>query len=242
MLTNDGNGNMIMPVAPTGSFGGGFGNGDNGWWIILLFILLGGFGNNWGNGGGGGNVQRGFDQAELTSGIGNLQSSICNGFAQAESSANARQIADIQSANALQAQFANCCCENRLASADLKATILSENCSDRQVITDALRDLLVNQNNNTQKILDTMCQDKIDAKNDTINQLRQELLYSRGQASQDVQTAALRQSMLANDQALLNELRSCPIPSMPVYGQTPIFTCNQNQCGCGCNAGCGCGM
>ncbi len=136
----------------------------------------------------------------------------------------------------------NCCCENRANIADLKYTVATENCADRAAIADGIRDVIASQTASTQRILDQLCQDKIDAKNDTINQLRQELLYSRGQASQDVQTAALRQSMLANDAALLNELRSCPIPSMPVYGQTPIFSCNQNQCGCGCNNGCGCGM
>lgn len=230
MLTNDGNGNMIMPVAPTGSFGGGFGNGDNGWWIILLFILLGGFGNNWGNGGGGGNVQRGFDQAELTSGIGNLQSSICNGFAQAESSANARQIADIQSANALQAQFANCCCENRLASADLKATILSENCSDRQVITDALRDLLVNQNNNTQKILDTMCQDKIDAKNEKIADLERQLTMANLTASQGAQTAQILADNARQTTALEQYLNPTPVPAYVVANPN----CCQQNFGCGC--------
>lgn len=124
----------------------------------------------------------------------------------------------------------------------IKRLVATENCADRAALAEATRDIIAAQNAGIQSIKDQLCADKIDQKNDTINQLRQELLYSRGQASQDVQTAALRQSMLANDTALLNELRSCPIPSMPVYGQTPIFTCNQNQCGCGCNSGCGCGM
>jgi len=230
MLTSDGNGNMVMPVAPTGNFGGGFGNGDNGWWIILLFILLGGFGNNWGNGGGGGNVQRGFDQAELTTGIGNIQSSICNGFAQAEANANARQIADIQSANAMQAQLASCCCENRLASADLKSTILSENCSDRQVITDALRDVLVNQNNNTQKILDTMCQDKIDAKNEKIADLERQLTMANLTASQGAQTAQILADNARQTTALEQYLNPTPVPAYVVANPN----CCQQNFGCGC--------
>lgn len=192
-------------------------------------------------------------QNQLCNCCGDIQMALANGFAGVEQGANSRQIANMQQAFAAQTAVTqgmndigmglqNCCCENRANIADLKYTVATENCADRAAIADGIRDVIASQTASTQRILDQLCQDKIDAKNDTINQLRQELLYSRGQASQDVQTAALRQSMLANDAALLNELRSCPIPSMPVYGQTPIFSCNQNQCGCGCNNGCGCGM
>lgn len=235
---------------------GGFGGGDLYPWMNQSNQINGGFRDQLIND----NI------TEIRSGVTGLQSQLCNccsdvqmalanGFAGVEQGANARQVANMQQAFAAQtavtagmndiaAGLQNCCCENRANIADLKYTVATENCADRAAIADGIRDVIASQTASTQRILDQLCQDKIDAKNDTINQLRQELLYSRGQASQDVQTAALRQSMLANDAALLNELRSCPIPSMPVYGQTPIFTCNQNQCGCGCgcNNGCGCGM
>ena len=175
-----------------------------------------------------------------------VQMSLANGFAGVEQGANARQIANMQSAfglqtavnqgfNALGSQLADCCCENRLGTADLKYTIATENCADRAAISDGIRDVIANQTAGVQRILDQLCADKIDAKNDEISQLRQELLYARGQASQDVQTATLRQSDATTANQLIAELRSCPIPSMPVYGQTPIFTCPQNNgCGCGC--------
>lgn len=241
MLTSEGN--MVMPVAPTGAGGGFGGMGDNGWWIILLFILLGGFGNNWGNRGGAtgveADVQRGFDQAALTSGIGDLQTAVtqgfagvANGFAQAEIAANARQMADIQSQNALQAQLASCCCENRLASADLKSTILSENCSDRQVISDALRDLLVNANNNTQKILDTMCQDKIDAKNEKIADLERQLTMANLAASQGAQTAQILADNARQTTALEQYLNPTPVPAYVVANPN----CCQPTFGCGCGA------
>lgn len=238
-----------------GGFGGGSGSGDSLYpWMNQSNQINDGFRDQMINN----NV------TEIRSGVTSLQNQLCNccgdiqmalanGFAGVEQGANARQIANMQQAFAAQTAVTqgmndigmglqNCCCENRANIADLKYTVATENCADRAAIADGIRDVIASQTASTQRILDQLCQDKIDAKNDTINQLRQELLYSRGQASQDVQTAALRQSMLANDAALLNELRSCPIPSMPVYGQTPIFTCNQNQCGCGCNNGCGCGM
>ena len=94
--------------------------------------------------------------------------------------------------------------------------------------------MLANQNAGIQRILDQMCNDKIDAKNETIAQLRQELLFARGQASQDVQTARILAGQTAEVDALYNRLDQCPVGTTPVYGRTPIFTCN-NGCGCGNN-------
>ena len=85
-------------------------------------------------------------------------------------------------------------------------------------------------NGGIQSIKDQLCQDKIDAKNDEIAQLRQEVLFARGKDSQDLQTA-----QITND--IYNRLSNCPVPSTPVYGRTPIFTCNNNTgCGCGCGS------
>ncbi len=284
LVEGNGGNDMVMPVSPMyGGGGSGFGGwgGDNGWWIILLFLFaLGGWGNGFGGGYGGGampyimnnstnaDVQRGFDQQAVMSGIGSLQSglsgistqlcngfgdvqqSLCNGFAgvnatvnngffNAETAANARQMANMNQAfnaqtammqgfNGLQSQFADCCCENRLASADLKYTIATENCADRAALNEGIRDILQNQNAGIQRILDTMCQDKIDAKNDEIAQLRQEVLYARGQASQIAQNEQIVNS-------IYNRLDQCPVGTTPVYGRTPIFNCNNNGCSCGNN-------
>jgi len=196
------------------------------------------------------NTNNGFDTLHLSnqldtvnSGIYSLSNQLCNCCGDitnainttaynAEISANNRQIADMQQNFALQSQLSQCCCDNRLATANLTATVLSENCADRALISDGLKDILINNTANTQKILDQLCQDKIDAKNDIISQLRQELLYARGQASQIEQTALLRQGQEAEVDALYNRLSNCPVPSTPVYGRTPIFTCNNNSCGC----------
>lgn len=147
----------------------------------------------------------------------------------------ASQTATTQGFNNVQSQLAQCCCDNRLATNDLKYTIAQENCADRAALSDGIRDLLAAQTAGIQSIKDQLCQDKIDAKNDEIAQLRQELLYSRGQASQDVQTAAIRAGQATTANQLIQEMRSCPVPSTPVYGMTPIFTCQNN--GCGCNGG-----
>lgn len=175
-----------------------------------------------------------------------ITSAITNGFASAEIADNARQIANMQQAfnaqtavtagiNGVQNSLQNCCCENRAGIADLKYTIATENCADRAAVNDALRDVLAANTASTQRILDQLCQDKIDAKNETIAQLRQELLYARSQDSQNTQTAQILAGQTAEVDALYNRLNNCPVPTTPVYGRTPIFTCNNG--GCGCNGG-----
>lgn len=233
MALADNNG-MVMPVAPTGgNFGGDFMGNGSGWWIILLFILLG-YGRGYGFGGGndgGYPVQQGFNQAALQGGINDIQQGICNGFASAEIAANARQLSDIQSMNALSTQFANCCCENRLGVADLKATILAENCADRAAVGDGIRDIIVNQNQNTQRIIDQMCADKIDAKNERIAELQQQLYMRDLAASQAEQTAALQ----AGQRALANEVEQYVLPTpRPAYVVANPNCCQQfGGCGCG---------
>ena len=232
---------------------GGFGGGDLYPWMNQSNQINGGFRDQLIND----NI------TEIRSGVTGLQSQLCNccsdvqmalanGFAGVEQGANARQVANMQQAFAAQtavtagmndiaAGLQNCCCENRANIADLKYTVATENCADRAALAEGIRDVIQATQAQTQTILNQMNQDKLDQKNDTINQLRQELLYSRGQASQDVQTAQLIAAQTAQTDAIYSRFKDCPVGTTPVYGQTPIFTCAQNY-GCGCNNGCGCGM
>lgn len=173
-----------------------------------------------------------------------ITAAITNGFSAAEAANNARQIANMQQAfnsqtaittgmNSLANGLQQCCCDNRAGLADLKYTVATEACADRNAVSTALRDVLEANNASTQRILDQLCQDKIDAKNDTIAQLRSELQFARGQASQDVQTARILAGQTSEVDALYNRLNSCPVPTTPVYGRTPIFTCNNGGCSCG---------
>lgn len=250
-----------------GGFGNGF-SGD-GWWILVLLLCLGGGWNGgWNNGYGAGmplmamntnnDVQRGFDQSAVINGINNLNTAvqgvnnaICNstasvtntmtnGFAQAEISNNARQMADMnqnfamQNAmnagfNSAQAQLAQCCCDNRLASADLKSTILSENCADRAALSDALRDVLTQSNANTQRILDTMCQNQI-------ADLQRQLADKNTQIAMlglKADNLANMDAIIANNEtqtAILKQaLNPTPIPAYPA--QYPSWN-NTNTCGC----------
>ena len=206
-----------------------------------------------------GDIQMGI--AGINQNIGNstaaIQNSLCQGFAGTTAAVTgaqnaitqqmytneianlnrsfAEQTANTQGFNGVQAQLANGFCDNRAGIADLRYTVATENCADRAALSDGIRDIIAANTASTQRILDQLCQDKIDQKNDTIAQLRQEVLYARGQASQDVQTARILAGQTAEVDALYNRLSNCPVPSTPVYGRIPIFTCNQNQgCGCGC--------
>ena len=171
---------------------------------------------------------------QLCNSTSDITSAINNGFFNTEISANNRQMANMNSLFDLSRQFADCCCENRLGIANLNSTIISENCADRQLINEVGRDIITNQTSNTQRILDQLCQDKIDAKNEKIADLERQLTMADLRASQTAQTATLRLGQEAEVDALYNRLSNCPVPTVPVYGRQPIFTCN-NGCGCGYN-------
>jgi len=222
-------------AAVVGNDGNGFGNG-NGWWIILLFLFLGWGNNGWGNNGNGGD-NAGMavyplmeNQQNLFTGFGNLQNAICAGFANAETAATARQMADMQQMFGLSQQFSNCCCENRLGLANLGADIAREACADRVAVSDGVRDILANQTASVQRILDQMCQDKIDAKNEQIAALRQEIALKDLAASQNLQTAQLVADNAAQTAALEQYLAPVPRPAYVV--QNP--NCCQQNFGCGC--------
>ena len=207
------------------------------------------------------NTNQGFDTLQLanqltgiSSGVQNLSTQLCNccadmnqtvnaGFANAETAANSRQMANMQQAysnqlstlqgfNGVTSGIADASAENRLGIANLNSTILAENCADRAALADGLKDVLINQTANTQKILDTLCQDKIDAKNEKIADLQRELSMADLKASQIEQNAFISRGFADEVDALYNRLSNCPVPSTPVYGRTPIFTCG-GGCGCG---------
>ena len=261
---NNGNGFYPYPVYPmmNGGFGGNAGYGSDWIWVILLLALFGGNwgGNNGGFFGGNNNdfawlsngqkeimqnTNQGFDTLHLSnqldtvnSGIYSLSNQLCNccadmnqtvsnGFYNAEIAANSRQMANMQQNFDLSRQFADCCCENRLGVQDLKATVISENCADREVLREIGQNILVNQNANTQKIIDEIFRDRLDEKDDKIAELNRQLQMADLRASQIAQTQAITSN-------IYNELKNCPVGTVPVYGSQPIFTCpNNNSCGCG---------
>ena len=238
---------------------GGFGNGNGG--------FGGGFNNDYAWLSNGQkeimqNTNEGFNTLQLanqltgiSSGVQNLSTQLCNccadmnqtvnaGFANAETAANARQMANMQQGfnnqiatmqgfNNVSSELCAASADNRLGIANLSATVLAENCADRAALQEGIRDIITNQTYSTQRILDQLCNDKIDAKNEKIADLQRELQMADLKASQIEQNAFIAQGFSNEVDQLYNRLSNCPVPSTPVYGRTPIFTCNGNS-GCGC--------
>lgn len=209
-------------------------------------------------------VTSGFGDVQL--GIAGINQNLCqtgngiinavnSGFNAAESANNARQIANMQQAfaaqtattqgmNAIQSQLAQCCCDNRLATAQLQSVVQTENCADRTAAYQNTRDIIDSQTRGTQAILDKLCALELDGVKGQLAQaqrenvgLQNQLNMATMQASQTAQNAFIQQGFANEVDALYNRLNSCPVPSTPVFGRTPIFTCGGNNMGCGCNGG-----
>ena len=162
-----------------------------------------------------------------------ISGAVRDGFYGAEIAANGRQMANMQQLFGIQSAQQECCCENRAAIADTKYTIATEACATRQANAD-----------NTQKILDKLCALELDGVKNQLAQAQRENVGLQNQLnmaalreSQTAQNAFIQQGFSNEVDALYNRLNSCPVPTTPVYGRTPIFTCPQ-QCGCGCGGTC----
>lgn len=194
---------------------------------------------------------------QLCNCCGNIAQQLCSGFAGVTASVTGaqnaiaqqmytNQIADLersynaqtattQGMNNIGMSLQNCCCENRQNIADLKYTVATENCADRQAVSNGIRDVITNQTANTQAILDKLCALELDGYKRENDQLRTQLNMASLNASQTAQNAFIQKGFSDEVDALYNRLSNCPVPSTPVYGRTPIFQCSQNQgCGCGC--------
>lgn len=224
----------VQPMFGGNGFGYGNGTfgGDMAWWLIILLLFANnGWGGGFGFGGGMGgwmpwmmmggqqqtntDVQRGFDQSAIMNGLNGITGALSNGFANAEISRcngnmnvlqvlNANQAATMQNMNTLSMGLQNCCCENRAGLADLKYTVATENCSDRQVVSDGIRDLIASNAANTQSIkdstnagftaiMDKICALELAGKDQRIADLETRLNAADRQASQAAQTAAIEQ-------------------------------------------------
>ena len=206
----------------------GFGDG-NGWWIILFLLICGwgGYGFGGGYNGGGTNTPgfQGFatrsdiDAALATqgieSGITGIGTQLCNGFAGVNSA-----IANLGYQNQ------QCCCDLKQAIGDVNYNMAAQTNILQNTVNNGFRDVIEAQNAGTQRIIDTITQDKIQS-------LQTEL-----------QSAQLQLSNQAQTTNIINALRPTPTPSYPVMSPyTSIinptgFTFGVN--GCGCNTGCGC--
>ena len=152
---------------------------------------------------------------------------------QAMNNANMTQM---QNTNALAASLQQCCCENRSGLADLKYSIATEACADRQAVNDGVRDIIAQNTNNTNALLNTinsgiqsindkLCQQEIEALKAQNQTLTTQLNMANLAASQNAQTDALRADNAAQTLALQNALM--PKAPIPAY-----FVPNPNGCQC----------
>ena len=248
---------LLLLIGGNGWGMGGFGGGFGGYEFPWLFNGQQNINTNTNNGFRDAMINDGITSirdgisglsTQLCNCCGDMQMALANGFSGVEQGANARQIANMQTAfasqtamaqgfNGVQSQLADCCCENRLATANLGADIAREACANRTVDTQNTQAILNAVTSGVQSIKDQLCQDKIDQKNDEISALRQQVAMKDLAASQTAQNAFIANGFANEVDQLYNRLNSCPVPTTPVYGRTPIFTCNNNGCGCGCGNG-----
>ena len=255
---------IILLFILLGGWGNGFGNGAFGGgvggelypWMNNAQNINGGFRDQMLND----NI------TSIRDGVYGIQNQLCSGFAGTTAAVTgaqnalaqqlyANQIADMersfaaqtastQGMTALQARLAQCCCDNRAATADLKYTVATENCADRTAAAQNTRDIIDAQTRGTQAILDKLCALELDgvkgqlaaAQRENVG-LQNQLNMATMQASQNAQNALIQQGFSNEVDALYNRLNSCPVPTTPVYGRTPIFTCP----GANGTTGCGCG-
>lgn len=156
----------------------------------------------------------------------------------------AEQTANTQGFTNVQAQLAQNGYNQATQAADIKYTIATENCADRYEAAQNTRDIIDSQTRGTQAILDKLCALELDGVKSQLAQAQRENLGLQNavnmatmQASQTAQTAAILQGQNNEIDALYNRLKNCPVNTVPVYGNQPIFTCPQsaNTCGCGNN-------
>ena len=218
-----------------GQNGYGFGGYGDGWWVlIILFALFGGwgrggvFGNNGGCGCDGacatvGDVERGFNNQStqqrfngLDQGLcqlgydnlaqtSNLQNTIMQGNFGLQQAINNASVANMQDANSISRQLADCCCENRAAIAQVRYDMSTDTCAIQNQIQQCCCDLKETMNNNTRTITDQLNQFRMEDKNEQIAELRSQ-----------VQALNLAQSQANQNNYLIGQLRPSPIPAYTV--------------------------
>jgi len=176
-----------------------------------------------------------------------ITQAVNSGFSAAEIAANGRQMANMQQGYAMQTAMMQGFNAAQAQGADLKYTVATENCADRTQAMQNTRDIIDNQNRVGQSILDKLCQLELDGYKRQVSDeqrenanLRSENQYLKNEASRVAQTAVFERGLTNEVDALYNRLKNCPVNTVPVYGNQPIFTCagpNLGNNGCSGNFG-----
>ena len=213
---------MLVQPSGFGGNGGLFGGDLSILVLFFLFMMMGGWGNGFGGGFGGGDlypwmnqssqISNGFQNQMLNDSITGIQNGITGITAQLANN----QMADMERSFSVQSALQNCCCENRASVADLKYTVATEACADRAAVSDALRNVIESNTANTQRILDKLCAQEIDALKSQNIALQNQVNMQALAASQTAQTAALVADNTAQTQYLVNRIAPYPVPAYTV--------------------------
>lgn len=173
-----------MPVAPTN------GGGMDFMWIILVILLMGGgmgFGGNgvnpWvlnGQNGINANTNEAFRDASLNAGLDGITAQLGNNMVNSMQNTFGAQTAVTQGLTDIRSALAQCCCDNRLATVQTQNIVQAEGAATRLAIQ-----------NQTQQILDKLCQQEIDALKASNIALQNQVNMLNLAASQTAQTATL---------------------------------------------------
>ena len=201
--------------------GGAFGNNGDWGWFIILALLFGWGGNGFGGFGNGGagmtgyelgkvattnDVASGFNNSAVLSSLNDLklgqaglQQTLCQGF-------NGINTTVLTSANSLQAQLAECCCQTQRA----------------------IDGVNFNNAQNTCQIVNAIHAEG-NATRDLITQNKIETLQAKlADKDRDILSRDFQLSQLSQNNYLVNRLAPCPIPAYMVANPN----CCYNPCGC----------
>lgn len=186
-------------------------------------------------------------QLGMANGFNGVNNSIFGAQAAISQQLNSNELANLersfaaQTANTagltnLSAQLAQCCCDNRSATQDLKYTVATENCADRYEAAQNTRDIIDSQTRGTQAILDKLCALELDGVKGQLAQAQRDNVALQNAVNMATMQASQVQQTADIINGTYTRLSQCPVNSTPVYGNQPIFTCpNNNSCGCGNN-------
>lgn len=207
----------------SGGFGGMFGEGL---WAIIILAMLGfgggyGFGGGFGGGGAGlqgmatrADINEGFALQGITSGITGIQQGIAD------------------ATYSLSSQLAQCCCDNRAATADLKYSIGSEFCALGNAMQSGFRDVVESNNAGTRAIMEKLSQIEYNSLNDKYQAALTENQSLKFAASQAQQNAFITANQEAQTAELIRRIAPMPVPSYTVPAPYPYGY--HGGCGCGC--------
>ena len=176
-------------------------------------------------------------QMALANSTAGIQQSLCSGFAGTTAAVTGAQNAISQQLYSNELASLNRSFAEQTANTAGFNGVQSALCDIRYGSATNTRDIIESQTRGTQVILDKLCALELEAAKREASDLRQQLTMADLKASQTVQNAFISQGFANEVDALYNRLSNCPVPTTPVYGRTPIFTCNQQpSCGCGCGS------